>query len=96
MDGLAHQIVLRVVGTDPETGSVWVDRAISWRSWGEHVRIDLRASGPDRTRVTIESSSKTTVLTDWGAHGRNFHEVHEAIERGLAMAYGPPPSHDVR
>jgi uncharacterized protein (DUF1499 family) len=75
---------LRRLERDP--GVVIARTKISFKSWGEDIRVEVRSEVPQSATVVISSRSvlKTTLI-DWGVNRRNVEQLHsELIRRGTS------------
>ena len=79
--GLPHT-KLKITGADPNQGTIWADKSMSFASWGEKVTVYIYPGQNGQTEVTVDSALKFGLVA-WGAHTRNFQTVFEAIDRGL-------------
>ncbi len=80
---------LRIVGADPNQGTIWAERGASALSWGEKVTAYVYQADQGQTAVAVDSALKFG-LVSWGAHKRNHQMVFDAIDQGLrAGPQGP-------
>jgi hypothetical protein len=92
MTGLTHTKV-RVTHADPVLGTVWAQRPLNHRSWGEKIMIFVQALPNNESVVTVQSSlAFGGSLIDWGANERNIRDIFGALERVLSSGPQNPPA----
>jgi uncharacterized protein (DUF1499 family) len=71
---------LRRLERDP--GVVIARTKISFKSWGEDIRVEVTSEVPQTATVVISSRSvlKTTLI-DWGVNRRNVEQLHSELIR---------------
>lgn len=72
---------MKVKSADPSTGHVEASTQITFRSWGEKIRIDVLDSGSGST-VQISSGNKAQ-LTSWGKNDENIANIERALHSAL-------------
>jgi hypothetical protein len=72
--------------TDYQQGVIEAVKGVSWSSWGEKIRFELRETTPGHTRVTIRCRpALSTTLADFGVSLRNMDTL---VSQLLAQAPG--------
>ena len=77
----------KVDQSDEQAGVVELKVGVSFKSWGERVRIELSPEGEGSTRaqVTSRASLKTT-MADYGKNRDNVQRVTEWLQSGTPSA----------
>jgi uncharacterized protein (DUF1499 family) len=70
---------------DPVRGHLDVSKAVSWKSWGERITVDLSEPTPGQTTMRVRSAIRAQ-LVDWGVNRQNV----EAIIEGTTQRLGAP------
>jgi hypothetical protein len=84
----AAEQALWALGASPRTAAVGDDvvlegrTGMSWKSWGEVVRVEIRPSGHGAVRVQVASRPALgTTLVDYGKALTNVNSVRAAMTR---------------
>ena len=82
--------ILAQIGADltSRTSSTLVARkGMSFKSWGEEIRISVRSSGAEGTAIRIRSESLLmTTFMDWGANSDNVERIVQAFRAARTMS----------
>ena len=70
----------KVASANLDTHSIRAKRGLTWRSWGDEIRIDVHGN-QDRTSVIRVSSRPClrTTLVDWGSNLRNVAAIRDSL-----------------
>ena len=74
---------LTVQTVDPNNHVIRLARPMSMRNWGEDVTVSMRPDSAYQTSVVVESKLKVGLVA-WGAHDRNFKQIHDILHGALA------------
>jgi hypothetical protein len=80
----------KVENSDEPNGLIEAHKGVSFRSWGESIRISIAASN-GRSRVNVESRAYQAV--DWGKNRDNVRQIMTELDIRIlsSMAVPPPP-----
>lgn len=78
---------MTIKAADPATGHIDASTGVSWKSWGEKVRIDVVEQGPANSAVRVSSGNKAQ-LVSWGKNDTNLAQIEAALRASL----GSPPA----
>jgi hypothetical protein len=65
-----------------------VNKKMGWKSWGEHIFVDVFQPAPGQSTVKVRSEVKAQ-LVDWGINKKNVQGILEAVARELGVASVP-------
>ena len=72
---------MKIKAADPASGHIEASTGISWRSWGEKVRVDVVESG-NGSLVRVSSGNKAQ-LVSWGKNEENLEKIQGALHDAL-------------
>ncbi|MDQ4095021.1 MAG: hypothetical protein M3174_02290 [Actinomycetota bacterium] len=72
---------MTVKAADPAGGHIEASTGVSWKSWGEKIRIDVIEEG-DASRVSVSSGNKAQ-LVSWGKNDANLEQIEAALRATL-------------
>jgi hypothetical protein len=81
---------LKVRDADPVRGHLDVAKAVSWRSWGEKITVDLSEPTAGQTRMKVRSAVRAQ-LVDWGVNRQNVETIIGATTQRLGAPGGAAP-----
>jgi hypothetical protein len=70
----------RVAEVNPKAQTIRAKRGLTWRSWGDEIRVDVQ--GIERGTSIIRVSSRPrlrTTLVDWGSNLRNVMAIRDCL-----------------
>jgi hypothetical protein len=79
---------MSVKTADQSTGRIQVNKKMGWKSWGEHIFVDVFQPEPGQSTVKVRSEVKAQ-LVDWGVNKQNVQGILEAVARKLGVAPAP-------
>ena len=72
---------MSIKGADPASGHIDASTGVSWKSWGEKIRIDV-VEQDDGSAVRVSSGNKAQ-LVSWGKNDTNLANIEAALFRTL-------------
>lgn len=73
----------KVKNTDKGKGVIEASAGMSWKSWGEKIKVTIRKSeGREGAEVEIESKEKAQLI-DYGKGSENIRKFFEALKKRL-------------
>ncbi|MDQ4144444.1 MAG: hypothetical protein M3198_11995 [Actinomycetota bacterium] len=79
-------IKMTIKAVDPASGHIDASTGVSWKSWGERIRIDVSEQG-DGSVVRVSSGNKAQLIS-WGKNDSNLQDIQNALYQAL----GPGPT----
>ena len=72
---------MTVKASDPTSGHIEASTGVTWKSWGEKIRIDVtdQAGG---SVVSVSSGNKAQ-LVSWGKNDTNLAQIEAAVRSAL-------------
>jgi len=80
-EGALKDAGFKVKNADKGKGVIEASAGMSWKSWGEKIKVSIRKSG-EGTEVEIESREKAQ-LVDYGKGSENIRKFFEALKKRL-------------
>ncbi len=66
---------------DPEAGTILAVTGTTWRSWGEHIIVELKPVSQGVIRVQVRSVPKLrTTIGDWGKGHENVNTILRSLQ----------------
>jgi hypothetical protein len=70
----------KVNEVNPEAHWIRAKRGLSWRSWGDQIRIDVQGNEDHTSLIQVSSRPcLRTTLVDWGSNLRNVAAIREYL-----------------
>ncbi|MBL7472555.1 hypothetical protein [Robertkochia sediminum] len=66
--------------TETDKG-IWLRSGITWKSWGENIRIDMVSEGEGRFEYEVRSKPKVvTTIVDYGKNAENLKRIETLLQ----------------